>query len=323
MKLLLENWREYLVESEKAQDYGYLYLFEGDTVRKTSFYDALKLLSENENALETFLENWERSVDYHIEQIDEAALADMASNPILYLSTQTFMLLDRVKEKAIKYASKILGVVNKIKSFMQRFEKARPVLYKIGAFAIKLIVVALAFYALSSIMGSSEASAGDFVTPGFDDTTGDYVANKVIASEEELRYIGKNLQTMEGDGLAELGKEIISIADNPQDSERIIDVGRKAESTIKAYLEILAEQGAEIDESGNLVKKAQEMVDNLPELIQPAKSGGVTAEIAITQLKLAAREGSKQALSQLQQIASQGTPEGKELAVDALKALGK
>jgi hypothetical protein len=323
MKLLLENWREYLVESEKAQDYGYLYLFEGDTVRKTSFYDALKLLSENENALETFLENWERSVDYHIEQIDEAALADMASNPILYLSTQAFILLDRVKEKAIKYASKILGVVNKIKSFMQRFEETRPVLYKVGSFSIKLIVVALTFYALSSIMGGSEASAGDFVTPGFDDATGDYVANKVIASEEELRYIGKNLQTMEGDGLSELGKEIISIADSPQDSERVIDVGRKAESAIKAYLEILAEQGAEIDESGNLVKKAQEMVDNLPELMQPAKSGGVTAEIAITQLKLAAQDGSKQAFSQLQQIANGSHPEGKELAINALKAIGK
>ena len=323
MKLLLENWRKYLVESEKAQDYGYLYLFEGDTVRKTSFYDALNLLSENENALETFLENWERSVDYHIEQIDEAALADMASNPILYLSTQAFMLLDRVKEKAIKYTSKILGVVNKIKSFMQRFEEKHPVLYKVGSLAIKLIVVALTFYALSNIMGGSEASAGDFVAPGFDDATGDYVANKVIASEEELRYIGKNLQTMEGDGLAELGKEIISIADSPQDSERIIDVGRKAESAIKAYLEILAEQGAGIDESGNLVKKAQEMVDNLPELIQPAKSGGVTAEIAITQLKLSAQEGSKQALSQLQQIANGSHPEGKELAINALKAINK
>ena len=85
MKLLFENWRQYLAESEKTQDCGHLYLFEGDTVRKTSFYDALSLLSENENAIETFLENWERSVDYHIEQIDEGALADMASNPVLYL----------------------------------------------------------------------------------------------------------------------------------------------------------------------------------------------------------------------------------------------
>ena len=321
MKLLLENWRKYLAESEKAQDYGYLYLFESDTVRKTSFYDALNLLSENENAIETFLENWERSVDYHIEQIDEAALADMASNPILYLSTQAFMLIDRIKEKAAKYAGKILGVVNKIRSYMQRFEEKHPVLYKVGSFAIKLIVVALTFYVLSSILGGSDAAAGDFVAPGFDDATGEYIANKVIASENELRYIGKNLQTMEGEGLAELGKEIISIADNPQDSERIIDVGYKAESAIKTYLEVLAEQGAEIDESGNLVKKAQEMVNNLPEWAQPAKSGGMTAEVAIDQLKLSAQGGSKQALSQLQQIVSQGTPEGKELAMKALKAI--
>ena len=65
------------------------------------------------------------------------------------------------------------------------------------------------------------------------------------------------------------------------------------------------------------------MVDNLPELIQPAKSGGVTAEIAITQLKLSAQEGSKQALSQLQQIANGSHPEGKELAINALKAINK
>ena len=321
MKLLFENWRQYLAESEKTQDCGHLYLFEGDTVRKTSFYDALSLLSENENAIETFLENWERSVDYHIEQIDEGALADMASNPVLYLSTQAFIFIDRMKEKVAKYAGKILGVVNKIRSFMQRFEEKHPVLYKVGSFAVKLIIVALAFYVLSSILGGSDAAAGDFVAPGFDDATGEYIANKVIASEDELRYIGNTLQKMEGDGLAEIGKEIISMADNPQDSRRMLDVGYKAEAAIKATLEALAEQGAEIDSSGNLVKKAQEMVNNLPEWAQGAKSGGVTAEMAIDQLKLSAQGGSKQALSQLQQIASQGTPEGKELAMKAIKAI--
>lgn len=322
MKLLLENWRQYLAESEKTQDYGYLYLFEGDTVRKTSFYDVLNLLSENENAIESFLENWERSVDYHIEQLDENALSDMASNPVLYLSTQAFMLIDRMKEKAAKYVGKIIGVVNKIRSFMQRFEEKHPVLYKVGSFAVKLIIVALAFYVLSSILGGSDAAAGDFVAPGFDDVTREYVPNKVIASEDELRYIGNFLQKIdEGDGLAEIGKEIISIADKPEDSRRILDVGYKAEAAIKGTLRSMAEQGVEIDSSGNLVKKAQEMVNNLPEWAQGTKSGGVTAEMAINQLKLAAQDGSKQALSQLQQIASQGTPEGKELAVNALKAI--
>ena len=47
----------------------HLYLFEDDNITKTSFYDALNLLSENEGAVETFLENWERSVDYHIERL--------------------------------------------------------------------------------------------------------------------------------------------------------------------------------------------------------------------------------------------------------------
>ena len=35
MKLLLENWRKYLAESEKADSYGHLYLFEDDNVTKT------------------------------------------------------------------------------------------------------------------------------------------------------------------------------------------------------------------------------------------------------------------------------------------------
>jgi hypothetical protein len=157
MKLLLENWRKYLAESEKAQDYGYLYLFEEGAVRKTSFYDALNLLSENENAIETFLENWERSVDYHIEQIDEGAIADLASNPILSLSTQAFMLLNRLKEKAVKYAGKILGVINKVRSFLSRFEEKHPTLYKMGTFAIKIVVAILVIYAMSHIFGGGEA----------------------------------------------------------------------------------------------------------------------------------------------------------------------
>ena len=317
----MENWRQYLNESENSSHYGDLYLFENDTVTKTSFYDALSLLSESESAIETFLENWERSVDYHIEQIDENVLADMAKNPILYLSTQAFMLIDRMKEKAAKYAGKIIGIVNKIRSFMQRFEEKHPVLYKVGSFAVKLIIVALAFYVLSSILGGSDAAAGNYVAPGFDDATGEYIANKVIASEDELRYIGNSLQKMEGDGVIEIGKEIISIADNPQDSQRILDVGYKADGVIQKFLKRFSEAGLEVDSSGKLVKKAQEMVNNLPEWAQGAKSGGVTAEIAIDQLKMSAQGGSKQALSQLQQIVSQGTPEGKELAMKALKAV--
>jgi hypothetical protein len=215
MKLLMENWRQYLDESEKAQDYGYLYLFEGDTVRQTSFYDAMHLLSENENAIETFLENWERSVDYHIEQLDEGAMADMANNPVLYLSTQAFMFMGRIKDKVAKYAAKLIGIVNKIKNFAERFKEKHPTIYKIGAFAAQLIIAIITLYILSAIFGSSEAQAGDLV--GGSTYEGGDIVQKVIASEEELRKLGEAASNVEG--LEDIGQEILNIANNPEDVE--------------------------------------------------------------------------------------------------------
>ena len=80
MKLLLENWRQYLNESENSPHYGDLYLFENDTVTKTSFYDALNTLSESDDDVNTFLENWEKSVDYQLgllrEEYDPGEMSD-------------------------------------------------------------------------------------------------------------------------------------------------------------------------------------------------------------------------------------------------------
>ena len=265
MKLILENWRGYLVESEKAQDYGFLYLFEGNTVRQTSFYDALNLLSENENAIETFLENWERSVDYHIEQIDEAALADMASNPILYLSTQAFMLLDRVKEKAIKYAGKILGVINKIRGFLSRFEEKQPTLYKMGTFAIKLVIAILAVYAISHIFGGGNAQAGDVLgAPDFHDGVQGEYYQKVMVSEEQLKEIASACLNVEG--LKEVGQELLEIANNPADVDGGIggDLSRKAQKVIEHSLsqmgaEDLAPQNARV--FGPMIEAAREAAE--------------------------------------------------------------
>ena len=80
MKLLLENWRKYVAESEQASHYGDLYLFENDTLTKTSFYDALNTLSESDGDVDTFLENWEKSVDYQLgllkEEYDPGEMSD-------------------------------------------------------------------------------------------------------------------------------------------------------------------------------------------------------------------------------------------------------
>ena len=298
MKLLLENWRQYLAESEKAQDYGYLYLFEGDTVRKTSFYDALNLLNENENAIETFLENWERSVDYHIEQIDEAALADMSSNPILYLSTQAFMLLDRVKEKAIKYAGQILGVVNKVRSFLSRFEEKHPALYKMGAFAIKIVVAILVIYVISHIFGGGDAQAGDVLNaPDFpiDPATGakDYSSDMVQTikmAEKDLRELAEACSNVEG--LKEVGQELLEIANNPADVDGGIggDLSWKAQKVIEHSLsqmraEDLAPQNARV--FGPMIDAAKAAADGATETIRVTQTTISDPDMLAQQKKMA------------------------------------
>lgn len=269
MNLLMENWRQYLDESEKAQDYGYLYLFEGDTVRQTSFYDALHLLNENENAIETFLENWERSVDYHIEQLNEAALADMANNPVLYLSTQAFLFMGRIKDKVVKYAAKLIGIVNKIKNFAERFKEKHPTIYKIGAFAAQLIIAIIVLYILSAIFGSGEAQAGEVLgRPEFpaDPATGrtDYAADlvqRVMASEEELRKIGEAASNTSG--LEEVGQELLEIANNPADVEGGIggDLSWKAQKVIEHSVAKLREMDAQ-----KLADAAAQVADNVPDV---------------------------------------------------------
>ena len=91
-------------ESQQAQNYGYLYLFEGDTVRKTLFYDALNTLSESDDSVNTFLENWEKSVDYQLEILKEE---DLAAGPIWTLLYQSWELEQKLKAKAM---DKIISV---------------------------------------------------------------------------------------------------------------------------------------------------------------------------------------------------------------------
>ena len=96
-----------------------MYLFENDTVTKTSFYDALNTLSESDGDVDAFLENWQRSVDYQLENLNEQEF-----DPILKISTQAWMLQNKFKEKA---AGKVIAVSKKINDFAEKNPKTAKV----------------------------------------------------------------------------------------------------------------------------------------------------------------------------------------------------
>ena len=140
MKLLLENWRQYLNESENSSHYGDLYLFENDTVTKTSFYDALNTLSESDGAVDTFLENWEKSVDYQLQNLNEQEF-----NPLFKLATQAWMIQDKFKEKA---AEKVIAVSKKINDFSEK----NPKTVKVAKVVVGGLLAAAAVYYIYKVV---------------------------------------------------------------------------------------------------------------------------------------------------------------------------
>jgi len=142
MKLLLENWRQYLNESEKATHYGDLYLFENDKATKTSFYNALNTLSESDDDVNTFLENWEKSVDYQLGLLREE---DSDAGPIWKLLYQSWALEQKFKAKA---AEKVIAVSKKINDFAE----GNPKTAKFAKYAVGGLLAGAAAYYIHSIV---------------------------------------------------------------------------------------------------------------------------------------------------------------------------
>jgi|ETNvirenome_6_85_1030632.scaffolds.fasta_scaffold06966_4 methyl-accepting chemotaxis protein len=76
MKLLMENWRKFVAETERTKNYGDLYLFENDSIQKVSFYDRFSTLNESDDDFKLFLEQWEKSIDYQLGLLSEGIRDD-------------------------------------------------------------------------------------------------------------------------------------------------------------------------------------------------------------------------------------------------------
>ena len=114
----MENWRGYMQESDKAALYGDLYLFEGDEISKTSFYDAINTLSESDDDADRFLENWQRSIDHMFEGLNESIPIEtgvgVIDDAVLKASTQAYMALNKLKGKAVTPVVNLISKLDKV-----------------------------------------------------------------------------------------------------------------------------------------------------------------------------------------------------------------
>ena len=150
MKLLMENWRSYVAETEKSSIYGKMYLFEDENIREVSFYEHFNQLNENGDDVERFLENWEQSVDHMLEHLNEQTGVSAIDDAVLLASTQAWLTLGRFKDKAV---APVLNVIKKLKNYQQQNPKS--------AKAIKVTVTGLAAAAAAAGVFAIVTGGGD------------------------------------------------------------------------------------------------------------------------------------------------------------------
>ena len=178
MKLLLENWRKYLAESERADSCGSLYLFEGDAVSKVSFYDTFNTLSESEDDIQRFLENWEKSVDYQLSPLNEITVNQLKSDPVLAIANQAWLVLDKFKDKAV---NKVVSAARKLK----KFESENPKTAKVIKFSIGgLLSAAIAYQTYKIVQAGGDASQLEQLAQSIQDIAPEMTQNVSDAAQD-------------------------------------------------------------------------------------------------------------------------------------------
>jgi hypothetical protein len=254
MKLILENWRQYVAEQDAPQDLGPMYIFENETVTTVSFGDRLDMLTESEGDLLLFIEQWERSVDYTLETLEEGLMGQLklfGKDPIGFLSTQAFHLLEKLKKTPkliIKGIKKVFSAGGKVVKLSERARKKHPKLWKLGI-TVGMTIIAAAVAIL--LVAIPEAFAGDLMT-----NSGELIANAEELSKhadfldntvadmvdqiKEVHATGDSEGTRElidaANDLKERAETLRQIAENPDDQSMIelgVSAGREAEETVK------------------------------------------------------------------------------------------
>ena len=244
MKLLMENWRAYLSEAENSDIYGNLYLFEGDEVSNTSFYEAINTLSESDDDTDKFLENWERSVEYMLENIklNEQSSGSVLDDAVLKASTQAYMAIAKLKGKAV---GPVINVMKKLKSFEQKNPKTAKAL----KFTLKGLAVAVATAGLSTALasggGPEEIQAVADALASVAPDVADGVAQVAQADGTEYVEVAKQVVSNQEQALSQVS-DALSQSGDPG----LQQVGDAAQNADNAFS--FAEMFAQENEKGEL-----------------------------------------------------------------------
>jgi len=287
MKLIMENWRRYSIQEEN--NYGSLYLFENDSIRETSFYERFNSLQESEGDLDVFLEEWEKSVDYTLESLNEQTGVKAIDDVILRTSVQAYMAL----QKGGQAVGKVLGVAKKLKAALEKKKKENPKLAKVGMFALDALVVGAVAVGVAAIIKSgadpsdvmSLANDVKDVAPDVAQSVADVAKNfnaetaadLISGNEDQLSQAAEQLSQVDNEAVQQIAQQAEKVADIiPSEEEELKQLMRDMWGTESGEFEYdpdwEAKRDAEMASKGAAAETA--------EFTQAAKDAAYAAETA-------------------------------------------
>ena len=109
----MENWNNYVSQGTR---YGNMYVFEDNQVKSVCFYDRLNSLNESADDFDTFLLEWDKSVEYLFNNLDEQSVGDKAADAYWDTTAQAYQLLQKaVVNPSTKAVGSVLGFAKKLK----------------------------------------------------------------------------------------------------------------------------------------------------------------------------------------------------------------
>jgi len=293
MKLLMENWRSYVAETEKSSIYGKMYLFEDENIREVSFYEHLNQLNENGDDVERFLEKWERSVDHMFESIDEQAGAGAIDDAILKASTQAWMALDKLKGKA---ASSVINVMKKLKDYEQKNPNAAKAI-KITVAGLAAATAAVGVYQIMKSGGDADAAqelaqALSAVEPDVAQDVAEVAQNLTPESAVELMNSQEQTVSQVADTLSQSGdqglQQVAQAAEQVETStfEDMMNALQSAEVDDLQTAYDSAESGAEKFTPNTVRPGADSIEDIYREIVDTLNDGGAIEDLDLNKKDL-------------------------------------
>jgi len=220
MKLIMENWRTY-VENAQHYDCGKLYILENKKMTPVSFNEKLNMITESNEEIDSFLEQWDQSADYvlSLNRIDEG---------VMDLVSQAAAVLGNLAGKSWEV---VKSVTSKVLAFIEKFKEDNPKIYAAIKWASIAILSIAALYVIANVtemtaVKSAIESLAQFQWPDttiselVHDLAGQQTVDALRTLKDELFNrvgdIGMQLKSSPNGVISDLGGQILDAV--PADS---------------------------------------------------------------------------------------------------------